>query len=192
MQIAFRFNLQKSIQAMAYLLDRLGPVDKVKLMKLLYIADRNNFVRHGYPITGSVQKAMEWGPVPSACLSVIDGEYRADPDAVFQVLHVDDSTVSVRAVPAFNLLDDAERSTLDFVIQSFGATPKWDLVKYTHTFPEYEEAYRGEGTSTPITYEAMLRHYKNEEGFRHNRPVIPESTLRHMAFPFTATSDADL
>jgi uncharacterized phage-associated protein len=192
MQIAFRFNLQKSIQMMAYLLDRLGPVDKVKLMKLLYIADRNSFIQHGHPISGSVQKAMDWGPVPSGCLSVIDGEYRDDPDAAFRFLHVDDYTVQLRENPGFDLLGDAERATLESVIQQYGQAPKWDLVDLTHKFPEYEEAYGGEGTANPITYESLLRHYKGEEGFRHGRPVIPEATLRHMVFPFKAASDADL
>jgi hypothetical protein len=67
----------------------------------------------------------------------------------------------------------------------------WDLVNHTHQFPEYKEVYV-EGTSKTITYESLLRHYKQGDGFRHGRPVVSETTLHHMTFPFVAQSDADL
>lgn len=191
MRIHFQFNLEKAVQAMGYIVARIGDVEKVKLMKLMYIADRNHFVRHGHPITGSTLVAMDYGPLPSACLDVIDGEYRPDENAAFDMLRVDNYTVSLCAPLVTDRLSEQEKATLDLVIKSYGSTPKWELVDYTHKFPEYKEVFV-EGTSRPITYENILKHYKGEDGFRHGRPVISEKTLQHMTFPFTAANDSDL
>lgn len=191
MRIAFPFNLDKAIQSIAYLISRLGPIEKVKLMKLVYIADRNHFIRFGHPITGSNQVAMDYGPVPSPCLAALDGE-GSNPDAVFQALHIENVTVSLHGnAPDLSSLDDQDRATLDQVVLQFGRAPAWDLVKHTHKFPEYEEVYV-QGTSTPITYEAMLRHYGGDQGYRYNRPVVSEAMQTHMMSPFRPNSDADL
>ncbi|MCK4275964.1 MAG: SocA family protein, partial [Phycisphaerae bacterium] len=61
--IQFKWRPDKAIQATAYLVGKLGKVDKIKLIKLLYIADRDHFLQHGAPITGDDQYALNKGPV---------------------------------------------------------------------------------------------------------------------------------
>lgn len=190
-EIRFRFNLDKALHAMAYVVDRLGAVDKVKLMKLIYLADRDHFLKHGYPVTGDRQCAMPHGPVPSSCLAALNGESWPKPNAAFEYLHIDDNRVMLKAKPKDDWLTTEEKQTLEGVLAAYGGTSTWRLRDQTHKLPEYKEVYV-EGTSTTIPYELMLKLYKDESGFRHNRPVITEATLERMAFPFTANRDADL
>lgn len=190
MRIAFHFDLDKAIQALAYLVDALGEVDKVALTKLVYLADREHFLEHGYPITGDRPCAMKWGPVPSATLSALNGEAFPEPDAAFRYLHIDDNKVMLRHRPGDGLLSDAEKRTLDAVARRHGGKRTWDLVRETHELPEYKEAYV-EDTSRPIPYELILKHAGDDRHFRHGRPVISDATAAHMPCPFER-SETDL
>src|SRR5437879_4780475 len=76
----FRFNLNKTIQAAAVLLER-EPGERMnymRLLKLLYLADRESLKDRGRPICGSPAFAMERGPVLGTVLDLIKG---LDPDS---------------------------------------------------------------------------------------------------------------
>ena len=182
--IQFKWNSGKAIQATAYLVGKLGKVDKVKLIKLLYIADRDHFLQHGAPITGDDQYALKKGPVPSTTLDMLDGDLRVSEEC-FRHLHQDDFTFTVREDPKVDLLSASEIAVLDAVLKEHGSKDKWALVRETHEYPEYKETYR-KGTSTLIAYETMLRCYETGDGrrFRHNRPVVSRETIANMECPF--------
>ena len=192
MPISFHFDLDKALEAMAYIVRRLVRVEKVKLMKLLYLADRESFLKNAHPITGDALCAMPWGPVPSACLDAVDGElWPAERnDRIFELFHVEDNVVALKHAPSTSLLDDAEKAVLDEVLKQHGATPPWVLVRQTHAFPEYREVYV-EGTSRPIPFEMILKHYGSEDQYRHDRPVVSGQMAVHMISPFRG-DDADL
>src|ERR1700712_384885 len=75
-----RFNEAKATQAAARLLrNRGGRMSYMKLIKLLYLADREALARWGRPITTDSYVSMKHGPVLSGVLNLItDGE---DPAA---------------------------------------------------------------------------------------------------------------
>lgn len=190
LEIRFKFDLNKALAAMAYIINRLGPTDKVKLMKLLYIADRESFLRLGYPIIGDRPFAMKFGPVPSNCLDVVDGDRWPDErELIFHILSVDNYRVSLTGESPVDL-DGGEKAVLDEVMDRYGAMPPFDLVNVTHGFPEYREAYV-EYTSKPISYESILRLCGDERHFRMNRPVISTEMAAHMECPFPG-DDSDL
>lgn len=190
MEIHFKFNLEKSVEAIAYLIHRMGPIDKVALVKLLYVADRNHFIRCGYPITGSRLVAMDKGPLPSECLKLINGEM-GNPEAFSKHLASQGNSVRVLVVPKFEHLEKSEKRTLDLAVDAFGSASTWDLVEYTHKFPEWIEVYI-RGTSKPITFEKILEHWGGENKFHHGRPVLSRETQARMVSPFTVGADSDL
>jgi uncharacterized phage-associated protein len=58
------FDDRRVAQMAAYLLSReKGRMNHLKLMKLLYLADRESMKRHGQPISGDRFVAMDHGPV---------------------------------------------------------------------------------------------------------------------------------
>ncbi|MGH7214291.1 MAG: Panacea domain-containing protein [Tepidisphaeraceae bacterium] len=191
MVIRFQFQPEKAMQAIAYLLHRLGAVEKVKLTKLLYYADREHFIRFGFPITGDRQKALPLGPVPSTCLDLLNGDPLLPSDRVFDYIHLDDYRVSLRKSPGEQLLSDDDRRTLDDVIRRHGGKEQWTLVRESHSLPEYREIYV-EGTARPIPYEVIAKHSGNDARFRKGRPVISTAATAQMSCPLPVGSGADL
>src|SRR5437899_2065419 len=69
MTMRFAFNEKKATQAAAYLLVRHGNrMNKMVLLKLLYLADRASLVECGQPITGDRMVSMPHGTVLSMVL----------------------------------------------------------------------------------------------------------------------------
>ena len=78
-----KFNYQRTLQAVSVLLRRSGPSKSdnyMRLIKLLYIADRESLKETGRPITGDSVVAMERGPVLSHVLGLIKGQSFNSPD----------------------------------------------------------------------------------------------------------------
>lgn len=116
MEMRFQFEQSKAIQVMAYLVGRLTSVEKVKLMKLVYLADKAHFLRCGYPITGDRLCALPYGPVPSLTLDVLNGDIWPEPEAAYEFLHLDDNTVMLRSDPGHALLNaDETQRWMQFV-----------------------------------------------------------------------------
>jgi hypothetical protein len=190
MQIQFKFQPEKAIAVMGYILTRLGPTDRVKLMKMIYLADREHFIRTGVPITGDRQCAMDYGPVPSQCLNLLGDASPLPRDYVFRYLHLNDFRVEMREAPSFDQLGDSERAVLDEIISSAGPKDVWKLVRETHKLPEYTESFV-EGTSRPIPYERIAAHSNNDDRFRHGRMVISVEAGAQIDCPFPP-ADPDL
>src|SRR5258705_6624824 len=67
MLMRMRFNEQKTTEAAAHLIKRRGQgyMSYMKLIKLLYFADREALLRWGSPITADTFYSMDRGPVLS-------------------------------------------------------------------------------------------------------------------------------
>ena len=188
MRICFQHDQLKSLQAISYLLEREGSIEKVKLMKLLYLADRKSFIETGVPITGSNLYAMPFGPVPSQCLDLVNGNFGAD---VFRYIHLNDNMVTLRQSAGTDKLSEAERKVLDQILCEFGGVDKWKLVNETHKLPEYQACYEA-GTSTLISFESIAKVSGNPRRYRLGRPVISPEMAAVMVCPFPVGSDATL
>lgn len=189
-RIRFHFDLDKAIQVMAYVANELDGVDKVKLTKLLYIAEREHFLQHGNPIMGDDLFAMRYGPVPSQCLDELaEGFERGDAR---EYLHIDDYRITCRKPPNIDALEDTEKAILDRVLSEHGQRDSWQLVAETHEFPEYKRKYQ-QNTSTLIPYELILEIYGqgHPELFRLDRPVVRRQSAARMNCPFPK-SEPDL
>ncbi|MCH8852187.1 MAG: SocA family protein [Planctomycetes bacterium] len=187
--IQFTFQWDKAVAAMVYLISKLGSLDKVKLMKLLYMCDREAFLALGRPVTGDRQFAMPYGPVPSKCLNLINES--SPEDRFFRYIHVVDNQISVaKNHPELPSLEPDELQVLDRIIDSYGNIETWALRDLLHKAPEFKEFHQ-QGTSTLIPYEAMLKHHGSDDQFRHGRPVISAATASHIRCPLPP-ADADL
>jgi len=69
------FNEKKAAQAAAYFLFRAGgPLSVLKLMKLLYFAERRSFEKFGEPMIGDRLASMPHGPVLSCTYNHMNGD----------------------------------------------------------------------------------------------------------------------
>jgi uncharacterized phage-associated protein len=157
------FNERRTAQAAAFLLHRSGgQLPLIKLMKLLYLAERKSLQLYGVPITGDKLVSMPNGPVLSKTYDHMNGAARSEPGGW-------DSWISDRAEHMVALLDpsmirspeqdllqlsDSDLEMLQAVWAEFGHWDRWQLVKYTHdNLPEWEDP---QGSSQSITYEKLF------------------------------------
>lgn len=159
-----KFDEKRTAQAAAFLLFHAnGPLPLIKLLKLLYLAERLSLSRYGEPITGDSIVAMEHGPVLSATLNHINGALHSDDGGWNTwVSDRENHNVALRdpsmiRSPDQDLLklSDADLEVLQEIWAKFGHWDRWDLVRYTHSsnVPEWNDPGQ---SSSPITYPALL------------------------------------
>lgn len=152
------FNERKVSQMAAHLLHRRGGrMSHLKLMKLLYLADREAMSRFGMPITGDFIVAMPHGPALSLTLNLMDGDTKPAPGGWDDwISDKEDHEVSLRKAvtrDALNELSDAEIEVLDAVWNEFGKMNRWQIRDYTHTLPEWQDP---KGSSLPIPHQKVF------------------------------------
>jgi len=159
-KMSFRFNEQKSIQLAAMFLKlRGGEMKHLKLIKLMYLADREALKRWGHPITGDRYVSMKHGPVLSNVLNLIKGERRPGDAREQWADFIEESephTVKLIREPATGALSEAEEELAGEIFKEHGRKNRWELVDMTHDLPEYREPDE-DHRQWPIRYLDLLR-----------------------------------
>jgi uncharacterized phage-associated protein len=128
----------------------------LKLIKLLYIADREALSRWGKPITTDRYVSMKEGPVVSNIYNLIGSEPMPDGQSIWHnyIKKVADWDVQLVGDPPNDELSRAEEDLLEEIFQVHGHKNRWLLVRETHKFPEWTDP----GTSSAtITYREILK-----------------------------------
>ena len=162
MAMRTRFREDKTTQAAARLIQLCGGrMAYLKLIKLLYLADREALIRWGRPITYDTYVAMKHGPVLSGTLDVIKGRVRSSGEGGWHrhIERVGDYDVQVRtgAVPATDLISPVEEGLLVEIAGKYGRLGKWDLVRLVHGFPEWVDPETMNQRALPIDTRDILR-----------------------------------
>lgn len=153
----FHFGTRKIIEAAAVLL-RAEPgsqMGRLRLLKLLYIADRNALEETGRPIIGTRPVAMDKGPVHSEVLDLINGEHADDAEWAEFIHRNGRHDIKLVNNPGVLSLSRYEIEKLKRVSREYWDTEDWELVPITHAFPEWKDNYR-EGTAPDIPLEDIL------------------------------------
>lgn len=151
----FRFNDKKTAQIAAFLLKlHGGAMNYMKLIKLMYLADREKLLAHGVPMTGDTMVAMRHGPVLSHVLDFINlGEDHQQSEWFKLIAPPSNYEVSLRPDvkgPVDDELSESEMDTLKTLHTKFGAMDKWKLVELLHeTLPEWKDPGYSAFTITP-------------------------------------------
>ena len=130
------YRKRKTIEAAAYLLAKAdGEMPYIKLVKLLYLADREQIRQRGRSISGDSHWSLKYGPVLEHTLDAIrhgDSEWGEVTQTDLEA-----KVISLRAeVPACEL-SRADCQVLDQVYAEFGSM-KWpQLVDHTHGLAEW-------------------------------------------------------
>lgn len=158
-----RYREEKATEAAARLLMReSGRMNHMKLIKLLYLADRKALLSWGRPITFDWYVSMPHGPVLSFTLDKINSDPETTADSYWHRF------ISERQVHEVSLLKNepascdhlspAEEKLLDSVYDEFGQMDQWKLRDYSHTLPEWRDP---RGSSLSISIRDIL----SSEGF---------------------------
>lgn len=154
----FVFNQLKSAQAAAFIVQLAGGhLAYLKLIKLLYLADREALLRRGKPITGDQMVSMRHGPVLSDICDLIRyGHEEGKDEPWFQYLtEAQDYEIAlVQEKFATDELSEFERNLLREIYEAYRNYSKWQIRDFTHTLPEYVDP---KGSSLPIDPATILR-----------------------------------
>ena len=151
------FNEAKATQAAACLLRLRGNrMSYLKLIKLLYLLDREALLRWGRPVTTDRYVSMDNGPVVSRVYSLIRDEQPPGSSRIWRrfISPPEDWEVSLIADPGNDELSRAEESLIDEIFSAHGARGRWELVDLSHGLPEWRDP---EGGAIPIEYRDILR-----------------------------------
>jgi len=152
----FRFDFWKALQAAGVLLDADdGCMEYIRLLKLLYVVDRELLAETGRTLTGDKAYAMDHGPVLSRVYSTIKGE-TPDAGSWSDFVHRDGYKVELRKDPGRGRLSKREVAKLLDVADRYRNMTEWEIVRQTHEFSEWAKHYV-QGTSTPIPWDDALR-----------------------------------
>lgn len=157
--IRFEFSEAKAAEAAALLLKKSGGrMPYMRLIKLLYLADRESLHRFGRPIVGGRYVAMKLGPVLSEVLDAIKCER---PGTWQETVERDGYDVRLKTAPVIRLLSEAEISVLEETADLFRRLDQWALSGWTHGLAEWRDPGASAQEITPEQILAALE--KSEE-----------------------------
>jgi len=158
----FQFDRAKAVQAAAFLLKtRPSRTDNyMRLLKILYVADRESLQETGTPITGDKFVSMKHGTMLTKLLDLAKKkESRAYPDPqnheYWDEYIARDGSFDIRLLsdPGVGALCEYEIRKLQEVAERFKDYNQFDMGKYTHELPEYNDPGAG---SEPISFNRLL------------------------------------
>ncbi|NIZ11944.1 Panacea domain-containing protein [Phaeobacter sp. HF9A] len=158
------YDPRKAAQTIAYLAvkNEREPLNILKAIKLVYLADRESVRRSGFTIQDEPHYSMPHGPVNSTTYRFINGEVPPQEANGWSEFLTDRNGHRVGlANPQIDPddldeLSDAEIAVLDDVWEQFGHLTQWQLVEWTHdphNVPEWEDPH---GSSAPIPLRRMM------------------------------------
>lgn len=157
---AFMFTARKVAQMTAVFAEKQGgAINILKLIKLLYLSDRESLNQHGMPISFDHPMSMDKGPMLSKTLDLINGFVGGSDAAKWEewISYRDNYNVSVTRQFTREDLDELSDIDLDVLLATwhrFGKLDQWELVEYTHKYcTEWKDP---QGSSYPIKDSEIL------------------------------------
>lgn len=156
-----RYSEKKAAQVAAYFIFREGgTIEILKLMKLMYLAERESLLKYGEPITGDNFYSMNHGPILSITLDHMNNFIESEEDGWESWIsdrenHMLELRVSEDPTPKLLQLCDADVEVLDSVYKEFGGYTGGELRNITHKIcTEWEDP---DYSSIPIPYSRVLK-----------------------------------
>lgn len=150
------FNERRATEAAARFLKlRGGRMSYLKLIKLLYLLDREALLRWGRPVTTDRYVSMDRGPVVSRIYDLILEEPAPGKRSIWRQYISDPEGYEVKLIadPPNEELSRAEAKLIDEIFSKYGALGRWELVEVSHHLPEWKDP---KGSAVPIEYRDIL------------------------------------
>jgi len=147
----------KTTQIAAYLLHKAGGrMQHLKLMKLMYLADRFCLENYDRSMSQDNVVSMNLGPVLSKTYDLMKGAKKSDEWNNY-MLPIQNKEISLaKSVDILYLgkLSKTDIKVLDEIYSQYGHSDAFDLSDFTHKLPEWRFP---NGSSTPITVREILQ-----------------------------------
>ena len=164
------FNEEKATELAACMLSWGGSMKCIKLLKLIYLADRAALGREGHSISTDCWMSMKHGPVPIQTYRLIHQEDDPARHPVWNqyIENQADYCLGLKKEMGIKHLSAAEREIAEDVWKQYGHLPPWgpnSIVERTHRLPEWANpAENPHGPqATPIPVQRILLALKKSD-----------------------------
>jgi len=178
--MANSFNVRKAAQVVTYFAKAEGgSINVLKLVKIIYLADRKFMEKYDATILNDRFVSMEYGPVNSMTLNYINGcqEDRENWEAFVSdraVHHIGLTNPDI-SDEDFDELSDAEVEILAEIWGEFGSLSQYQVRDFTHeNCLEWEDP---NGSSNPIPYERVFKFLGKKDSLGLAKKIESEKTL---------------
>ena len=136
------FDFMKVTQVLNYLARKLGgKVDKLKAIKLIYLADKYHLRKYGRLVTGDQYIAMKLGPVQSGVKDIADlSDFLGSEERAYTSLFIRKEGHDIESIKEidYDELSQTDVEALNFVLERFGNISDSDLIELTHKGYEWK------------------------------------------------------
>ena len=179
-QIRFRFAPEKLVQALGFFAAAgVRDLDKMKAAKLLFHADKYHLLKYGRPVIGDQYACMEYGPVPSASLNVMNDVVADDRHFPPVAKELFDEYLTVerslfrkypvfrgRKAPDLDVFSDSDVEALEYALKTYGSKSSWKLSEESHEERAWKLANekRSPGSSVIMDYRLFFEGHPEAAG----------------------------
>lgn len=169
--VSFKYNVEKVIEATQLLLKLGGnQIEYTRIIKLLYLADREALNDWGRSITTDIYFSMKHGVVISRTLNLIK---KQDPNAIDSEIWnkyiepTDEYDIKIKEEKRICKLSKREVALLENIHAKYKDIPTWGeegLIEIIHQLPEWDKKAELMNTSIPLSLKSLFTHLnKNEQ-----------------------------
>jgi uncharacterized phage-associated protein len=135
------FNYKKAIQSLNFFAQKHnGTLNKMKAIKLIWLADRLHIRRYGRTITGDVYFALPYGPVPSTTRDILEEYGLSDVEKEYSTQFIESiSRYEFRSLSEANckVFSKTDLEVLEEILTGYGNLNEFELSDLSHEFPEW-------------------------------------------------------
>lgn len=143
-KISFNFDIEKFVNVIAYFASKVEGLDKLKTVKLLYLADRHHLIKYARPIIGGRYCKLPYGPISSRALDEINNAIESPNFAsnLFrQYIEVDRKPkhpiLRAKKPADLEVFSESELEILGFIIDEYGKKHGTELIRIVHNHAAY-------------------------------------------------------
>lgn len=169
--ISHSFDARRAGQIAAFFTKREGGlINVVKLIKLIYLADRQHMASYEEPMFMDSFVSMRLGPVNSGAYECVNsGAEGWDEFISDKADHNVALAKDFKSDDDLDELSEADLEILNNIWDEFGHMNQWDLVTYTHDHcPEWENPGN---SSVPIPYSRIFKFLNKENAEKLDRNI---------------------
>ena len=119
-----------------------GSINKLKAIKLAYLADRFHLRKYSRLISNDDYIAMKLGPVPSKALDIAEcDEYLDEETKDYSRQYIKpEGKYDIKSVGSLDeiVFSESDIEALNFAWDNFGHLGKYELAELTHKYPEWK------------------------------------------------------
>ena len=175
MSVEFQFDFPRVLAAVTYIASKKIPdLTMYKILKILFLADKNHLVRYGRTLTGDKYCALPDGPVPSRVYDLFKKQVLKKPFTKEGEQIVANLSINkAKQYPEFQArtpfdadeLSKSDIEALDYAIKELRSLDYDQIKRLTHKIPAYDRVWKARPKgrdSVPMKVEDLFEGDPNE------------------------------